>query len=356
MSIKTPDDITTYEQTPDSINPLETQKKDEVLPSTLPSESDKKEIAEQEKADKLKIQEIRESLGLFEMKPVVKQQHVSEAIQEVMLDDLRSRSEQGPYTQMRRKFSETYGFDYDSLVSQVHTKLEQDVAPAEVEKFAKDQLQTLTEQIWEDRKTDLEKWSALLHESIGQNHETFHSIRSSLTKFYGNEFQSKSFSLKLVPHPQEKENFAIPSTEQIGEVTLYVPRIDSVSTETRKTAAEDLIVDSFHELSHQQLQTESFSELAESAKQTDEYKQVLDMYCEGQSPFYDFTKEAVTNYVDAYVRQAQFHREKTKAQEHTRDVYTMGTWINTDLANEYFSQGKQIDLEFIKRLFQIMQE
>lgn len=312
--------------------------------------------AAEEQADRAKIQEIRESLGVFEMKPVVEEQHVIDAIQTVMLDDLRSGSEQGPYTEIRQNLSEVYGFNYDTFADQVHTALEQDKEPAEVEASAKEQLQKLIEQVWEDRKVDLEQWSALLSESVGQNQESIKSIHKNLEQFYGTDFQSEAFQINLTPHPQEKMNLAIPSEEQLGELTLYVPRIKTINPEERRKAAEDLIVDSFHELSHQQLQTESFSELVKSVKQTDEYKQALDMYCEGQEPFYDFTKEAVTNYIDAYLRQTQFHREAPKESEHARDVYEMSSWINTDLASEYIKEGKQVDLEFVKKLFQLMNE
>ena len=290
-------------------------------------------------------------LELFETRPIVE-----EAIQEVMLDDLRTNREQGQYTQMRKEISKIYGFDYDSLTTQVHKALEQGKETVEIERIAKEQLQKLIEQIREDRKDDLEQWSDLLKEFIEQNHATISQIRKSLEKFYGTEFQTKRFALKLAPHPQEKENLAIPSEKQLGEVTLYVPSIDTINPDVIQAAAENLIIDSFHELSHQQLQTKYFSELIESAKQTDEYKNVFNMYCEEQEPFYNFTKEAITNYIDAYIRQAQFHREQQLESTHSRDVYIMGSWINTELAGEYFDEGKPIDLEFVKRLFRLMQE
>lgn len=309
----------------------------------------------QRREDAAQVQEIRESLGVAEIYPVVNEQHIVFSLQEIMLDDLRKGGRgRGPYTDMREQLIKTYGYNYEELETLVQDSLGRGQEPAQVEFLAREQLHSLINKVLVDRRADLEQWSKLLRETTHQNRDTIRSVRSNLESFYGTQFQSKSFQVFLVPNPQIDSVLAIPSDTQLGALTTYAPRIREKSGADKKRAAEDLIVDSFHEMSHQQLQAESFSRLEEEVKKTDLYSQVLDIYCDGQEPYYNFTKEAVTNYIDVYIRQSFFYREPGEKSEHVRDVYLMESWIDASLASEYFSQNKTIDREFVERLFQLM--
>lgn len=313
-----------------------------------------KKIFSRQKENAGQIQKIQESLDVYEMKPVVDEQGTIESLQEIILNDLRTGSEHGPYTEMRKRFLEIYEFDYAFFESQVQQALSHGQSPAQVEIFSKTKIQNLIDQIWKDRKTDLEQWADLLGEGIKQNHDSIQSIQKNLEQFYGTNFQNKSFQIHLAPNPVEHSFLAVPSEQQLGRLTIFVPRLSKEIAVKKQEIANDLLVDSFHEMSHQQLQTEFFAQLEKLITSTPEYREVLQIFCGGQEPYYNFTKEAVTNYIDAYLRQTNFNKEALKKTKHQRDVYAMGSWINTGLAAEYFQQGKRIDPEFIIKLFQLM--
>lgn len=294
--------------------------------------------------------ENRESGSGIRIEANVSQEVVSQQLLDVLVDDLRNdrgNEESGPYTEMRKSFESKFDFDYSSL----QEIKDGDGDDEEKGRHAEEVTRVSRANAWNESQNKLGVWSEAINNGFDENEENVGLAVDALEKLYAQKFQSDFVRINLVPHFENRlYTTAIPQ-EQVGELVEFVPVNVDLTDDELGAEAKRILIDSLHEMSHQQLQTEEFDALCETMELSAQYQQIITKYFGGEKPYYDFVKEAVTNFIDGYIGRKYFGIQKKEGRPEEISPYTIADYVDVGIVDEYISSGRQIDAEFIGEVF-----
>lgn len=294
--------------------------------------------------------ENRESGSGIRIEANVSQEVVSQQLLDVLVDDLRSdrgEEEFGPYTEMRKSFERKFDFDYASL-----QKIKDgDVDDEEKGWQAEEITRTSRESAWHESQNKLGVWSEAINSAFDGNEESVRLAVDDLEKLYGRKFQTEIIRINLVPHFENRTYTTAIPKEQMGELVEFVPVSVDLTEDELGAEAKRILIDSLHEMSHQQLQAEEFDTLCEAMELSAQYQQIISKYFGGEKPYYDFVKEVVTNFIDGYIGRKYFGIQKKEGRPEEISPYTIADYVDVGIVDEYISSGRQIDAEFIGEVF-----